>query len=73
MTEKSLEKFTNDLIDNTLTAYYKSEPIVDNTGNALKYIVGLNHEQIVYDKTKHVFMLYHVPWCKFCKEMMPEW
>ena len=72
MTEKSLEKFTNDLIEDTLNAYYKSEPIVDNTGNHFKHIVGLNHDETVYDKTKHVFMMYHVPWCKFCKEMMPE-
>jgi len=73
MTEKSLEKFTNDLVENTLTAYYKSEPIVDNTGKYLKHIVGLNHDQTVYDKTKNVMMMYHVPWCKFCKEMMPEY
>jgi len=47
MTEKSLEKFTKDLIDNNLSVYFKSEPFVDNTGNHLKHIVGTNHEQTV--------------------------
>lgn len=69
----ALEQFVNDLLDNKLEAYMKSEPVPDNSDKDVKVVVGRNFDEIVNDNTKDVLIEFYAPWCGHCKQLEPKY
>jgi len=73
ITEKSfrqyLEKFTSGKMEPTL----RSEPIPTKNDDPVKIVVGDEFEDIVYDKSRDVFVEFYAPWCGHCKKLTPIW
>jgi len=69
----TLEQFVNDLLDGNLKPYLKSEPVPDNTNNAVKVAVAENFDELVNDNTKDVLIEFYAPWCGHCKNLAPKY
>lgn len=39
--------------------------------NKVAIVVGKNYRDLLYDKSKTVFMLFYAPWCKYSQEVLP--
>jgi protein disulfide isomerase family A protein 3 len=51
----------------------KSEPIPDNTEEAVKVAVAKNFDELVNDPTKDVLIEFYAPWCGHCKSLAPKY
>jgi len=72
ITAESIKAFVNGVEDGSIKRHLKSEDVPAEQG-AVKYIVGKNFEEIVYDETKNVFVEFYAPWCGHCKSLAPIW
>ena len=71
VTEAGIDKFIDDWKADKLSAYYKSEPVPDNSAPGVKVIVGDNFEDLVLNSDKHVLLEAYAPWCGHCKKLEP--
>ncbi|KAI8468718.1 MAG: protein disulfide isomerase 1 [Monoraphidium minutum] len=72
ITDKSVLKFANDLVDGKLTPEFKSAPIPDEpTDGGVTVVVGKNFNDIVKDAKKDVLLEVYAPWCGHCKSLEP--
>eukprot|EP01026_Neomeris_dumetosa_P075189 TRINITY_DN789_c0_g1_i1.p2 TRINITY_DN789_c0_g1~~TRINITY_DN789_c0_g1_i1.p2 ORF type:complete len:527 (+),score=124.27 TRINITY_DN789_c0_g1_i1:135-1715(+) len=72
VTVESLKAFAQGLLDGTLKARFKSEPVPeDNIEDNVVVIVGKTFDEIVKDKTKDVLVEAYAPWCGHCKQLAP--
>merc|ERR1719290_682483 len=67
----ALEKFCNDLLDDKLEPYLKSEAVPEQT-EPVKVVVAKNFNDIVQDD-KDVLMEFYAPWCGHCKSLAPKY
>jgi protein disulfide isomerase family A protein 3 len=67
----ALEKFCNDLLDDKLEPYLKSEAVPEQT-EPVKILVAKNFNDIVQDD-KDVLMEFYAPWCGHCKSLAPKY
>jgi protein disulfide-isomerase A1 len=67
------ENFVTQAISGEYKSFRRSEPIPESNDGPVKVLVGKNFEQIVYDKTKDVFVEFYAPWCGHCKKLTPIW
>jgi len=67
---ENLKKFVDDVLAGKLESFMKSEPIPDNSNNAVKVVVGKNFQEIV-DQDKDVLIEFYAPWCGHCKKLAP--
>merc|ERR1712126_777436 len=67
----ALEKFCNDLLDDKLEPYLKSEAVPEQT-EPVKVLVAKNFNDIVQDD-KDVLMEFYAPWCGHCKSLAPKY
>merc|ERR1711926_49361 len=65
--------FVNGVLDGSIARHLKSEDVPDNSGNAVKVVVGKNFDELVKDPTKNVFVEFYAPWCGHCKSLAPIW
>lgn len=72
VTKDSVIQFYEDLNAKKLEPFFKSEPIPSEPfeGN-VKKIVSDNYEAEVIHKDIDLFVMFHLPWCDHCKELMP--
>jgi len=67
----TFREFLNDLKDGNLEAHIKSEPVPDNSANAVKVAVAKNFEELVTKSEKDVLVEFYAPWCGHCKKLTP--
>lgn len=72
ITTENVLKFVGQWERNEIKSDLKSEPLPAEQGAVVK-LVGYNFKEIVYDKTKDVFVKYHTPTCGHCKRVAPTW
>ncbi|KAL0266168.1 UNVERIFIED_CONTAM: hypothetical protein PYX00_011885 [Menopon gallinae] len=72
ITPESVEAFVTGFLDGTLKPFALSgvEPD-DNEKNAVKIIVHNGREKWLGDRTRDKLVVFHAPWCKFCKDLKP--
>merc|ERR1712133_51420 len=49
----------------------KSEPVPDNSANAVKVAVAKNFEELVTKSEKDALVEFYAPWCGHCKKLAP--
>lgn len=61
----------NDLNDDKLEPYLKSEPIPEDNNGPVKIAVAKNFDEIVTDNGKDTLIEFYAPWCGHCKKLAP--
>ncbi|XP_059456898.1 protein disulfide isomerase-like 1-6 [Corylus avellana] len=63
----NIEEFCSRLLDGTLSPYFKSQPIPDNSDSTIQIIVGKTFDDLVLSSPKNVLLEVHTPWCINCE------
>ncbi|KAF6168613.1 hypothetical protein GIB67_005225 [Kingdonia uniflora] len=71
VTLKSIKAFAEDLLENKLKRFLKSDPIPVTNDGDVKIVVGHNFDEIVLDDSKDVLLEVYAPWCGHCKVLEP--
>lgn len=66
-----LKDFLTQLEAGNLEPYLKSEPVPDNSANAVKVAVAKNFDELVTNSEKDVLVEFYAPWCGHCKKLTP--
>ncbi|XP_057968097.1 protein disulfide isomerase-like 1-5 isoform X2 [Malania oleifera] len=66
-TPRNIEDFCLGLLQNSLSPYFKSQPVPDNKDARIQTIVGKTFDDLVLSNTKNVFLEVHTPWCVGCE------
>jgi len=67
------DQFVQDLLDNKLEPYLKSEPIPDSNDEPVKVAVGKNFDDVVINNGKDTLIEFYAPWCGHCKKLAPAY
>ncbi|KAL3865460.1 hypothetical protein ACJMK2_042848 [Sinanodonta woodiana] len=70
---ENLEKFVNDLLDDKLEPYLKSEPVPSPNDEPVKVAVAKNFDELVNNDEKDVLIEFYAPWCGHCKSLEPKY
>lgn len=62
-----------DLKEGRIAPYLKSEAVMDNIGQNMTTLVGLNYNPKVNDPTKDYFVMIYSNGCIYCKKLAPIW
>ncbi|XP_044765397.1 protein disulfide-isomerase A3 [Coccinella septempunctata] len=68
---EALELFVQDLLDDKLSPYVKSEPIPESNEEPVKVAVAKNFEELVLKNNKDTLIEFYAPWCGHCKKLAP--
>jgi protein disulfide-isomerase A1 len=71
--EESLTKWSQGVADGSVEPFYKSQPVPTEQKEAVHVVVGKSFSDVVYDKTKDVFVEFYAPWCGHCKTLAPKY
>ncbi|KAH7565226.1 hypothetical protein ACOSP7_020516 [Xanthoceras sorbifolium] len=66
-TPSNIEEFCSRFLHGTLSPYFKSQPIPDNTNATVQIVVGKTFDDLVLNSPKNVFLEVHTPWCINCE------
>ncbi|GJQ69959.1 ERp60 [Trypoxylus dichotomus] len=70
---EALEKFVQDLLDDTLEPYLKSEDIPETNDGPVTVAVAKNFNEVVTDNNKDTLIEFYAPWCGHCKKLAPAY
>ncbi|XP_030748346.1 protein disulfide-isomerase A3 [Sitophilus oryzae] len=70
---ESLTNFVNDLLNEKLEPYIKSEPIPENQDEPVVVAVAKNFEDVVVNNDKDTLIEFYAPWCGHCKKLAPAY
>lgn len=68
---ESFEQFLNDLKDDALEPYLKSEEIPSDNSGPVKVAVAKNYDDVVTNSGKDALVEFYAPWCGHCKKLAP--
>ncbi|XP_047117326.1 protein disulfide-isomerase A3 [Schistocerca piceifrons] len=68
---ETFEKFLNNLKDDKLEPYLKSEPIPEDNDGPVKIAVAKNFDEIVTNNGQDTLIEFYAPWCGHCKKLAP--
>ncbi|KAK7335937.1 hypothetical protein VNO80_28083 [Phaseolus coccineus] len=66
-TQSNIEDFCNNLVQGSLSPYFKSQPIPDNTEASVHVIVGKTFDVEILSSKKDVLLEVFTPWCINCE------
>ncbi|XP_020207731.1 protein disulfide isomerase-like 1-6 [Cajanus cajan] len=66
-TQSNIEEFCNNLVRGSLSPYFKSQPIPDNTEASVHVIVGKTFDDEILRSEKDVLLEVFTPWCMNCE------
>ncbi|KAH1219411.1 Protein disulfide isomerase-like 1-6 [Glycine max] len=64
---KNTVEFCNNLMQGSLSPYFKSQPIPDNTEASVRAIVGKTFDDEILSSKKDVLLEVFTPWCMNCE------
>ncbi|MCL4128554.1 UNVERIFIED_CONTAM: hypothetical protein GTU68_001958, partial [Idotea baltica] len=67
----NFKEFLQQLKEDKLEAYIKSEPLPDNEGAGVKVAVARNFEDLVTNSGRDALIEFYAPWCGHCKKLAP--
>jgi protein disulfide-isomerase A1 len=71
LSNEGLTQALTNFLEDSLQAYYKSEPIPETNNEPVKVIVGNSFEDMVVNSNKFVLLEAYAPWCGHCKKLEP--
>ncbi|XP_044496319.1 protein disulfide isomerase-like 1-6 isoform X2 [Mangifera indica] len=66
-TQSKIEEFCLRLLHGTLSPYFKSQPIPDNTDASVQIVVGKTFDDLVLRNPENVLLEVYTPWCINCE------
>ncbi|BAT91603.1 hypothetical protein LR48_Vigan05g212600 [Vigna angularis] len=66
-TQSNIENFCNNLLQGSLSPYFKSQPVPDNTEASVHVIVGKTFDDEILSSKKDVLLEVFTPWCINCE------
>jgi protein disulfide isomerase family A protein 3 len=70
---EALDAFAKAFVAGDLIKHVKSEPIPTAHDGDVTIVVGKTFDELVFDKSKDVFIEFYAPWCGHCKSLAPKW
>ncbi|KAK7325175.1 hypothetical protein VNO77_29310 [Canavalia gladiata] len=71
-TQSNIEEFCNNLLQGSLSPYFKSQPIPDNTEASVHVIVGKTFDEEILSSEKDVLLEVLTPWCINCEAISKQ-
>lgn len=68
---EGLERFVQDLLDDKIEPYLKSEEIPESNDGPVKVAVAKNFDEVVVNNNKDTLIEFYAPWCGHCKKLAP--
>lgn len=62
-----IQEFCHGILSGTVSPYYKSQPVPDNTEATVQVVVGKTFDEVVLTSSKNVLLEVHTPWCLNCE------
>jgi len=69
ITQDAVRAWLDQIVDGTVTAFKKSQPLPASNDGPVKVLVAKNFDEIV--KGKNALVEYYAPWCGHCKKLEP--
>ncbi|OMH86078.1 Protein disulfide-isomerase [Zancudomyces culisetae] len=70
---KGFESFVKGVIDGSVKAHIKSQPVPETNDEPVKVVVADSFSELVFDKTKDVLIEFYATWCYHCKQLAPTY
>ena len=71
ITKDAINKFVKGVLDGSIKATFKSEPVPEKQDEPVKVIVHDNFDKTVFQSKKDVLVEFYAPWCGACKNLAP--
>ncbi|KAF1886514.1 hypothetical protein Lal_00045747 [Lupinus albus] len=66
-TRSNIEEFCKNLLQGSMSPYFKSQPIPDNTEASVHFIVGKTFDDAILSSKENVILEVFTPWCISCE------
>lgn len=68
---EALQSFVNDVLNDKLEPYLKSEAVPESNDAPVKIAVAKNFDDVVVNNGKDTLIEFYAPWCGHCKKLAP--